>query len=80
MKKIKEFHICDRCKKELGKDDFIDICCLDYFYDLCKECKKDYDKYEEELKELDGKYGELAKKYQFGKYLPKEELKDSDVK
>ena len=37
MNKIKEYHICDRCKKELSEDDFIGICGDLYFYDLCKK-------------------------------------------
>ena len=78
MKKTKEYYICDRCKKELEKDDFKDICGFEYFYDLCKECKKEFDKYEIEVKELDKKFDDITKKYKFGKYIPKEETKDSD--
>ena len=72
MKKIKEYHICDRCKKELSKDDFIGICGDLYFYDLCKECKKDYDEYKSKAEDIRKQWDELTKKYQFEKYLPKE--------
>lgn len=72
MKKIKEYYICDRCKKELQEDDFIGVCGDMYFYDLCKECKKDYDEYTEKIKKLEKKWNGITKEYQFGKYLPKE--------
>lgn len=73
MKKIKEYYICDRCKKELEEDDYICVCSNIYFYDLCKDCKIDFDKYKSETKKLEQKYDEITKKYQFEKYLPVEE-------
>lgn len=75
MKKVKEYYICDRCKKEIGEDDFRGVCSNLYFYDLCKNCKEDFDKYQSETKELEQKYDEIMKKYQFEKYLPREESK-----
>ena len=80
MKKIKEYYICDRCKRAFEKDVLVNICEDLYFYDLCKECKKFYDKYVAEIKEIDKMYDEITKKYRFGKYLFESELKDSDIK
>ena len=74
MLKQKEYRICDRCKKELSKTDFIGVCGDYYFYDLCEKCKKDYDEYNNKVKDLRKQWDELTKEYQFEKYLPKEEV------
>ena len=81
MKKIKEYYICDRCKKELTEKDtcyevrdFINA----YNYDLCDNCYKEYEEYKSRVKDLDKEVKEMTELYKFGKYLPKEELKDSD--
>lgn len=79
-KKTREYYICDRCKKELEKDtryevgDFINA----YSYDLCDNCYKEYEEYKSRVESLDKKVKEMTKLYRFGKYLPKEEPKDSD--
>lgn len=75
MKKIKEYYICDRCKKELNEEDINNICdgITAYFYDLCEECKKEYDEFKKEYKILENKAEELKEKYKFGKYAFEEE-------
>lgn len=78
MKKINEYYICDRCKKEISKEERNNTCdgINAYLYDLCEECKKNYDDYKKEYSILESKADELSKKYKFGKYLPKENLED----
>lgn len=77
----KKYYICDRCKKELkdysGKNSVGDIynAC---FYDLCEECKLDYEEYKSKVEDLNKTCEELSRKYKFGRYLFREELKDSD--
>ena len=82
MKKTKEYYICDRCKKTIEdyseeENNVTDIYNV-YFYDLCKECMVDFNEYKAKLAGLDKTYKTLSEKYKFGRYLPREELKDSD--
>ncbi len=76
MKKLKEYHICDRCGKEILGDPFMAPDNF-YIYELCYECNEIFKKYNEENKKIETKWDIIAKKYKFGKYLPdyyKEEL------
>jgi len=82
MKKTKEYYICDRCKKTIEdyskKENYVTDVYNGYFYDLCKECMADFNEYKIKLSGLDKTYKTLSEKYKFGRYLPREELKDSD--
>lgn len=70
--KVNEFYVCDRCGKTIenysNENQFTDIRNA-YFYDLCEDCKKDFEAYTTEVKTLDSQYDELAKKHRFGKYV-----------
>ena len=72
MKKIKEYYICDRCKKEINKPYFVCDGITYCNYELCKDCKETYDKFIEEYQTIQNKFDELNKKYKFGKWLPKD--------
>lgn len=76
MKKIKEYHICDRCKKEITEEE-INLR-YDYTnrYELCDNCDYTYIEFETKVKKLKEKWEELEKEYKFGKYLPKEKEKE----
>ena len=54
MEKIKKYYICDRCKKEIAKEDINYICdgLTMYNYELCKECKETYKEFNEEYRIL----------------------------
>lgn len=71
MRKIREYHLCDRCNKEIDEKKL--SVCYDntYKFELCDECKEIFDKYKEELKQVDMKKDRISKKYNFGKYLIK---------
>lgn len=75
MKKVREYHICDRCKKEISDKEINEEFDYAYHYELCYECKNIYDEYNRKVNGLKKTWEGLEKKYQFGKYLPKE---DSD--
>ena len=75
MKKIKEYHICDRCKKEIHKDEINERFDYGYHYELCDICKDNFDLFQLKVEKLKKKWEELEKEFMFGKYLPKE---DSD--
>lgn len=74
MKKIKEYHICDRCKKKINEEEIN----LRYYnacsYELCDDCDNVYIEFETKIQNLKEKWGELEKEYKFGKYLPKEKV------
>ena len=74
MKKIKEYHICDRCKKEINEEE-INLR-YDYAgcYELCDDCDYTYIEFNTKVQNLKEKWEELEKKYKFGKYLPKERV------
>lgn len=74
MKITKEYYICDRCKEELFEKPIIEYDNM-YYYELCCECDDDFKEYKDKVKELEEKFDEITKKYKFGKYLNKEEIK-----
>lgn len=71
MLKRKEYHICDRCKKEIDKiNSAFDF---QYCYELCDDCMDKFKEYDKKRSSLEKAIIKLAKKYQFNKYLPKED-------
>lgn len=74
--KIKEYYVCDKCKKEI--EDYsikVNHVCDSfnaYFYDLCSECKDAFDKYDCEIKTLRDQAEKLTEKYMFGRYMFKD--------
>lgn len=78
MEIIKKRIICDRCHKELDKNDYITVCddINGCWSDLCESCHSMYLEYKEQIKELWKKQDEITKEYKFGKHLPKYEEKE----
>ena len=72
MKKIREYHICDRCFKEIEKP--IIEYDYQYMYELCEECDKFYKDYDKLINELIDKIDKIRKDYRFGQYLPRNNL------
>lgn len=72
MKRIKEFYICDRCKKEINKEEINEIFDYGYHYELCKECKDIHVEFDKKVNSLKKKWESLEKLYKFGEYLPRE--------
>ena len=76
MKKIREYHICDRCFKEIEKP--IIEYDYQYMYELCEECDKCYKDYDKLTNELIDKIDKIRKDYKFGQYIPKNELEKGE--
>lgn len=74
MKKIKEYHICDRCKKEINEEEINLRYDYAYRYELCDDCDNVYIEFETKVQNLKEKWEELEKEYKFGKYLPKDKI------
>lgn len=72
MEKHRVYYICDRCKKEVNKEDLKQVSDMGYFYELCDDCKALFDEYDKKTQEAEKQLDDMAKEYQFGKYLPKE--------
>lgn len=70
MLKTKNYHICDRCKKEIEEINFAPY--QRYCYELCDKCNKDFLKFKSEVEDLKKYWETLEKEYQFGEYLPQE--------
>lgn len=77
MRKTKEVLICDRCKKEVN--DLNDAYDSMYCYELCEECKKDFDEYRKKTKSLEEKFTQLQEEYKFGKFLFKEKYEKTRI-
>lgn len=73
MKKMKEYHICDRCKKEITGKEINEVYDYAYLYELCNDCLKLHNEFERKVKGLKKDWENLEKEYKFGQYLPKEE-------
>ena len=75
MEIIKKRIICDRCHKELDKNDYTTVCddINGCWSDLCESCHSMYLEYKEQIEELWKKQDEITKEYKFGKHLPKYE-------
>lgn len=71
MKKIKEYHICDRCKKEINNNEINEVFDYAHHYELCDECKEIHDEFQRKVNGLKKSWEGLERKYQFGEYLPK---------
>ncbi len=73
MKKIREYYICDRCKKELEENkinhEFYNMWC----YDLCDKCKELFNSFETKVNSLKNQWQDLEIEYKFGTYLPRED-------
>lgn len=76
MKKIKEYHICDRCKKEMTEEEINLIYDYAYCYELCDDCSDRFIEFETKIRNLKEKQEELEKEYKFGRYLPKEKVEE----
>ena len=74
MKKIKEYHICDRCKKEITDEEINEVFDYAYRYELCNECKDVHDEFIRKVNGLKKTWEHLEEKYKFGEYLPKEKV------
>lgn len=74
MKKIKEYHICDRCKKEIREEDIIHVSDYSRYYELCDDCDNVYIEFKTKVQNLKRKWEELEKEYKFGEYLPKDKV------
>ena len=72
MLKTKEYHICDRCKKEIEKEKINFAPYHRWCYELCDECNKDFLKFKNEVEDVEKYWETLEKEYQFGEYLPQE--------
>jgi len=70
---IKEFYACCRCKKELldYKESKYRVCdgINHYFYDLCDDCRKEYETYTNEVTKYLDKIEQVTEKRRFGKYM-----------
>lgn len=73
MKKVREYHICDRCKKEILKEEINYVFYNQWCYELCDICKEVFELFEIKVNGLKSQWEELEKEYKFGSYLPKEE-------
>ena len=75
MKKVKEYYICDRCKKEFDKNKLY-VCNYNMWsYDLCEYCKKDLETLELAVNNYLDLIRDEEERYQFGRYLPKDKEK-----
>lgn len=72
MKKIREYYICDRCKKEIDKDKINKAFYTNWYYELCDDCFEKYKELDDKLDKLKKKWEKLEKEYQFGNYLPED--------
>ena len=77
MLKREEYRVCDRCFQKLTDNGHIELCddvefC---FLDLCEKCYEEYLSYTAEMEDLHKKRCEIAERYKFGKYLPRNEKK-----
>lgn len=70
-KEMKEYYVCDRCKKEITEDGHYDV--MDginaYYYDLCDKCYKDYEEYKSQVGKLDEEIREITKVHKFGRHM-----------
>lgn len=66
----KEIYICDRCEKELEKEEVKQKFDVMGIYELCSECAEIYEKYKEEIKAVEQKLDNINKNFKFGKYTP----------
>lgn len=73
MRKVREYHICDRCKKEITEKEINERFDYAYHYELCDSCDDVYIEFETKVQNLKEKWEKLEKEYMFGKYLPKED-------
>lgn len=75
MKKVKEYYICDRCKKELDKDELKKIGDIynAYTYELCEQCENDYYSYDIHMKAIYENAKALTEGHNFGKYMYQED-------
>lgn len=69
MRKIETIFICDRCHKQ---KELIECIGRGHRYELCDECKKLWDEYNNKINKLEKEYEKLDKEYKFGAYLPGE--------
>lgn len=72
MKKIREYYICDRCNKEILKEEINYIYYNQWHYELCDNCKEIFELFEIKVNNLKNQRKELEKEYQFGIYLPED--------
>ena len=72
MKKIREYYICDRCKKEIDEDKINKAYYTGWYYQLCDDCFKKYKEFKDLIEKLKKKWEKLEQEYQFGKYLPED--------
>ena len=76
MRRVKEICACDRCHKEINKDE---ICYTHYdyaSYELCEECGKIFEEFYAKVQDIQKTYREIEQAYKFGKFIPRE---DEDV-
>lgn len=78
MRITKEYHICDRCKKEIKEEEINNAYYTRWYYELCNECFEKYTEFNKETNKLKKKWEKLEQKYQFGDYLPKEDDKGDE--
>ena len=79
MRKIKEYHICDKCKKEIQVEEIQKAYYVNWYYELCNDCYKTYEEFQSKIKKIENKWEKLEKEYQFGEYLPKEEAENENI-
>jgi len=78
MKKTREYHICDRCKKEIDKDKINYTPYEMWFYELCDKCNELFDIFIKQINKLKNEWQDLEIEYQFGTYLPKDDLENKE--
>jgi len=78
MLKRKEYHICDRCKKEIKEKDINHVAYTYHFYELCDKCNILFEEFDNKVIKIKKQWEELEKDFKFGEYLPKEVEKIDD--
>ena len=72
MKKIREYYICDRCKKEINEEEINKAYYTSWYYELCNKCYEDFNEFKNKTEKIRNKWEQLEQEYQFGRYLPED--------
>lgn len=76
MEKTKTYYICDKCKKEIKEEEIQRAYYVEWYYELCNECFESFKEFNGKAGKIRNKWEKLEKEYQFGYYLPKDEVEN----